>query len=481
MLRNEQHGGRIALPNSPNFVSGVAVIASSTWAAMRGAQLLHVEWRHPDPVPSSEHLMAEFESALQKSGELVRDDGSVETAAASDAVSVNSTYRLPFLAHIPMEPMNCTVDASNGRVVVWAPTQEPQLLVETLVATLGVEHDAITVHVLRSGGGFGRRYYADFAVDAAILSRRLKQAVKVVWTREDDVRHDYFRPASLQRVAASVDKTGRIASWNHKVISHARSAYLERGGVPTELDDYEFPAGFVPNLRYEYVHTPARIPLGQWRAVTHSSNVFVVASAIDELARASGADPVEFLLRLVGNEQFVRIREDFQFDASRLARVVERAASAAGWNEKRPVGFGYGIAASYNQGAWVAEVAQVSVRDRALRIERLVAAIDCGLVINPQAAINQVQGAIVDGVSAALLGEITVSNGIVDQSNFHDYGFVRIGHIPDIDVHLIASDDSPRGLGEAPLPPVAPAICNAICDATGQRIRELPLKKYFTV
>jgi isoquinoline 1-oxidoreductase beta subunit len=480
-LRNDLHGGRIALPNSPNFVSGVAVLAKNTWAAMDGARRLTVEWEQPDPLPDTSRLMSEFEKAIENEGETIRDDGSAANVIANSSVGINSTYRLPFLAHVPMEPMNCTVDASGDNIVVWAPTQNPELLAEPIGTVLGVEPESITVRVLRSGGAFGRRFYADFSVDAAILSRRAKRPVKVVWTREDDVRHGYFRPASLQRVNAAVDDEGRISAFHHKVTSHSRSFYLERNGSPTELDNYEFPAGFVPNLNYEYVHSPARIPVGQWRGVEHSSNVFVVGSAIHELAHASGTDPFEFLLRLVGDKQYVQVREDFRFDASRLAGVIERVAKEAAWGTALPDGHGRGIAASYNQGSWVAEIAEVAVQDRSLKINRVVAAIDCGLIVNPQGADNQVQGGITEGISASLTGNITVTNGVVDQTNFHDYPICRMHQAPTIDVHFIASDDSPRGLGEASLPPVAPAICNAIFAASGQRIRELPLAKRFSV
>jgi len=481
MLRNDQHGGRIVLPNSPNFVSGVAVLATTTWAAMQGARRLEVEWEQPDPLPDSSKLMAEFHAGLDEPGETIRDDGDIDAALADASTSIDAKFELPFLAHMPMEPMNCTVDASGDDVIVWAPTQNPGLLAETVGTVLDVEPATITVNVLRSGGAFGRRFYADFAVDAALLSRTVKQPVKVVWPREDDVRHGYFRSASVQRIRAATGSDGRISAWHHKVVSHPRGPYLGRDGLGAEIGNYEFPAAFVPNLRYEYLPVHSRIPLGQWRSVAHSSNVFVVASVIDELAHEVGEDPRNFLLRLVGDEQFVQVREDFRFDASRLANVIRQAARAADWGRSLPKGRGRGIAASYNQGAWVAEVAEVSVLKDKLEVHRIVAAIDCGLIINPQGAENQVQGCIIDGLSAALTGEITVTNGIVDQSNFHNYPFRRMHQVPEIDVHFMPSEDSPRGLGEGPLPPVAPAISNAIFAATGQRIRKLPLSHRFSV
>jgi isoquinoline 1-oxidoreductase beta subunit len=270
-------------------------------------------------------------------------------------------------------------------------------------------------------------------------------------------------------------------TWHHTVASHSHSRYLERDGSPAEIENYEFPAGFVPNLRFDYSEVPARIPLGQWRAVEHSSNVFVVASVIDELAHATGTDPLAFLQRLIGNQPAVQVRDDFALDTARLQRVIALAARKSGWGKKLAPGHGRGIAASYNQGAWVAEVAQVEVQDDKVRVTRITAAVDCGLVINPTGANAQVEGAILEGLSAALLGEITVEDGTVRQSNFHDYRFCTMRQAPRIDVHFIDSDAEPRGLGEPPLPPVAPAVCNAIFAACGRRIRRLPVKNHLSI
>ncbi|HSG58518.1 MAG TPA: molybdopterin cofactor-binding domain-containing protein [Woeseiaceae bacterium] len=471
VLKNTEHGGRILLPNCPNFVSGVAVLATSTWAALEGASKLEIEWQMPAERDSTDALERAFEAALDREAMVVREDGEI----SGDDPDVDAVYKLPFLAHAPMEPMNCTAEVVDGKAIVWAPTQNPPMAAEAVAKVLGIPQENVTIHVMRSGGAFGRRYYADFITDTVLLAREFGRPVKVVWPREDDIRHGYFRAANLQRVRATAED-GRISHWHQRVVSHPREVYLERDGSPAEIYNFEFPAGFVPNLLFDYVPVPARIPLGQWRATEHSGNVFVVSSVIDELAHAHGMDPLAFWRRLVGDEPFVQVREDFRFDASRLRRVIEVAAEMSGWGSPLPDGKGRGIAASYNQGNWVAEVAEVTVTGNKLRVDRIICAIDCGRVINPQGARQQIEGGIIDGLSAALYGKITVRNGIVRERNFDDYRFCRIDEIPVIDVDIVESKDAPRGLGEGPLPPVAPAITNAIFAATGRRIRELPIR-----
>jgi isoquinoline 1-oxidoreductase beta subunit len=487
-LSNEKHGGRIIQANSPNFVSGVAALADNTWAAMRGARALEVQWRNPSTLDDTDSLYQLFSAGLNAEAVQVRRDGNPDVLPDTDAGAFEAVYQVPLLPHAPMEPMNCTARFADGKAEIWAPTQNPGGLAEVVARAMGISTDAIVVHVMRSGGAFGRRYYSDFAIDAALLARKSDRPVKVVWSRQDDMRHGYFRPAGVHRIRAALNDQGRISTWRHTLAGHSRAAYLEREDPPwdTELDQYTFPAGFVPNLLLEHVFIPSRIPLGQWRGIAPSANIFVVGSAIDELAHRANEDPLTFLLRLVGEQESVRITDRFSLDTARLRGVIHKAAEAAGWRQPLAWGnektrHGRGIAACYDQGAWVAEVAEVTITDDKLKVDRVVAAVDCGRVINPQAAASQVEGAILDGLSTALMGEITVRDGVVEQSNFHDYRLLRIGQAPAIEVHFIDSEHEPRGLGEPPLPPLAPAVCNAIFVATGQRIRRLPLNARFKV
>jgi len=479
-LDNSEYGGRLVASNSPNFVNGIAVVANSTWATFKAAKKIMVEWdTSTSKKENSAAIASKFRSGLENTV-TQRKDGNIATARRKAAINLTAEYEVPFLAHVTMEPMNCTVDFRQDVCEVWAPTQNPEALRDGLIKLFGLKPEQIVIHLPRSGGGFGRRYYVDYAMDAAVLSKRVGKPVKLTWTREEDVRHDWYRPASLQKLSASLDGSGNVTGWYHALANASRKTSLGREGNPagTELDEYEFPAGFVPNLQLEYGHVLSDVPLGQWRAVSHSANVFAVQSFIDELAVVAGMDSIDFYLKLLGPERDVQIVGDFKLPIARLIAVVDRVRKNSNWGAPLPAGQGRGFAASYNQGAFVAEVVTVQMDElEKIKILKVDAVLDCGIVVNPSGAEAQVQGAIIEGLCAAMFGEITINEGSTVQSNFHDYRWIRMGEVPPIHIEFIKNDIAPRGLGEPPLPPVAPALTNAIFAASGKRIRQLPILK----
>lgn len=479
LLDPAPYGGTVMEPNSPNFVCGVAVLAESHWAAVRGAAALAVEWDFTDASrEDSAQLFAAFAQGTDRPELRVRDDGDFAAAWTRAARGHQAVYEVPFLAHIPMEPMNCTADVREGSCEIWAPTQNPEFIKNGAVKILGLPADSLVIHQMRCGGGFGRRFYADFAFEAILLSQFAKRPVQVIWSREDDIRHDFYRPAGRYALSGALDAGGKVVAWRTRLANASRSAFLRRSDVPggTELDEYNFPAGLVPAYRAEYALTPSQVPLGQWRSVAASSHYFAALSFLDEMAALAGRDPIEFFLDFLGPPRKAQVVGDYALDIGRLRRVVERAAGLSGWGRAMPAGRGLGFAACYNQTAFVAEVVEVSVGPgNKLRVESIFAAVDCGLVVNPSGARAQVEGGILEGLAAALYGEVTIANGAAVEGNFDSYVMPRLGEAPALHVEFIASGTSPRGLGEPALPPVAPALCNAIFKATGRRLRRLPL------
>jgi isoquinoline 1-oxidoreductase beta subunit len=371
---------------------------------------------------------------------------------------VEAVYQAPFLAHACMEPMNCTARVRGGKCEVWAPTQNPQGVQRAAAQVTGLNVDAVTVHVTYLGGGFGRRGGpTDYATEAAELAQKIGVPVQVMWTREDDIQNALYRPATYNALRCGLDARGIPLAWSHRLVGPEGGTFLLTRGA----DELIYP---VPHFRLERATVDAGIPIGPWRGVGPSQNAWVVESFVDELAHAAGKDPYAYRRDLVANQP-------------RLRHVLDLAAERAGWASFPPsAGRGRGIALWQFGDTFLSQVAEVSVAaDGAVRVHRVVCAIDCGVVVNPAGVEAQVQSAIIYGLTAALYGEITIDRGRVMQSNFTDYRMLGLAECPDIAVHLVRSDAAPGGVGEAGLPPVAPAVCNAIFAVTGKRIRKLPI------
>ena len=476
-----RHVIRIAPRDNPTELrEGVAVLADNTWAAFEGRRALAVVWSEPSgDQPTSAGLRTAFRAALDRPGDRIRDDGDVDGAVRSAARTLDVVYEIPFLAHVPMEPVNFTADVRPDRVELWGPTQDPGDAQDTVAQVVGVPRANVTVHMERAGGGFGRRLMIDYAAEAAYLSKASGTPVKVVRTREDDVQHDYYRPAGMHRVRAGVDAAGAPIAWAQHLANTSRYAFANRPDpVKSELYPDDFPAQCLPNVRLEYTRVASVIPVGAWRATLHSANAFVVQCAVDELAHLAGRDPLAFRLAMLGAPRQLRYADHGGpvFDTGRLASVLRLAADRAGWGTPLPRGRARGIAAHFTFGSYAAHVAEVSVDASGRpRVHRIVAAVDCGTLVNPSGAEAQVQGGVIDGLSAALYGRITIDRGRVQQSNFNDYRLLRMSETPAIEVHFARSTEPPSGLGEPPVSPVAPAVANAIFAGTGKRVRVLPI------
>ena len=451
----------LAVPGVQRVVeipSGVAVVAESTWAALQGKRALKIEWDEGGTARwSSDGIWSAFASAATRPGQVVRTVGDVDASLASAARTVEAVYQAPYLAHACMEPMNCTAHMKGGRCEIWAPTQSPQGIQRAAARITGLPVEAITVHVTYLGGGFGRRGGpVDYATEAVELARKIDVPVQVVWTREDDIQHGLYRPATYNVLRAGLDARGAPVAWSHRLVGPDGAAFMITRGA----DELIYP---VPNFRLERIVEDPGVPIAPWRGVGPSQNGWVVESFVDELAHAAGRDPYAYRRELVAGHP-------------RLRQVLDLAAQRAGWGSAPPAGRSRGIALWQFGETFVAQVAEVSVgSDGGVRVHRVVCAADCGITVNPDTVEAQMQSSIVYGLTAALYGEITIERGRVAQSNFSDYPMLRLGETPEIEVHLVPSEAPPGGVGEAGLPPIAPAVCNAIFAATGKRIRRLPI------
>jgi isoquinoline 1-oxidoreductase beta subunit len=460
-LRRFDPAPSLAVPGVRRVVEisrGVAVIADNTWAAFQGKAALSVEWDEGATAQwSSEGISRAFAEGAREPGQVVRATGDVDAALRGAARTVEAVYQAPYLAHACMEPMNCTAHVRGREAEIWAPTQSPQGIQREAARILGLPAEAITVHVTYLGGGFGRRGGpTDYAAEAVELARKLDPPVQVVWTREDDIQNGLYRPATYNVLRAGLDARGAPVAWSHRLVGPEGASFMITRGAD------ELVYG-IPHFRLERVTRDPGVPVAPWRGVGPSQNGFVVECFVDELAHTAGKDPYAFRRELVAGHP-------------RLLAVLDTVAERGGWTAPAPAGRHRGIALWQFAETFVGAVAEVSVGpDGAVRVHRFVCAVDCGILINPDTVRAQTESNVAYGLTAALYGEITIDRGRVAQSNFHDYPMLRLAEMPEVEVHLVASEAAPSGVGEAALPAVAPAVCNAIFAATGKRIRRLPI------
>jgi len=479
-------------------LGGVAVIANNTWAALQGRRKLKVDWNDGDHGTfESDAFKKQLVQTVSQPAKVVRNLGNVDTEFAKGGKVLEATYYTPLAAHASMEPPAAVAEVRDGKATIWAPTQNPQAVQDAVSAVLGIDKKDVICHVTLLGGGFGRKSKPDYAAEAAVLSRKLGKPVKVVWTREDDIKFDYYHTTAAVYHKASVDGRGKPTAWLHRSAFPPIASTFAPGArepLSFELDlgltDLPFD---VPNIRAENGPADAHVRIGWFRAVSNNFHAFAAHSFADEMAKAAGRDSLEYLLDLLGPGKVIDLKsqgvdysnygapyDKYPIDMRRLRKVLEVAGEKAGWGTRKPGnGWGMGIAAHRSFNTYVASVVEVEVDGKgAVKVPRIEQVVDAGVIVNPNRVRSQMEGAAVMAVGLARLGEITAVGGRIKQSNFNDFQVARMADAPyQVNVHFVDSDALPTGVGEPGLPPVLAALCNAIHAATGTRVREFPLSK----
>ena len=462
--------------NAQDLLPGVAIVADSTWAAIQAKRALKVEWDESNAGKDSwSSAVSAAEELRSKRGKIVVNEGNVDTAFEKADKHVSSYYTYHFVSHAQLEPQNCTASYVDGSIELWAPTQTPGSGIDAVSRVTGIDKPKIKLNQLRVGGGFGRRLYNDFMCEAAAISQKAGVPVKLQWTREDDMSYDLYRAGGFHEMHGALDADGKISAWKDHFITFANNGRPVSGGA---LRAGILPSGLLPNVRFEQSQLDWKSRCAAWRAPGSNVFGFVVQSFIHELAVAAGRDHLDVLLEVFGEPRWLAPGNPGVLNTERAINVVKSVAERAGWGRTMPEGRGLGLAFYFSHMGHIAEVADVSVtEDKKVTVNKVYVVSDVGTIVNRSGAENQIQGSVVDGLSTMLGLSVTFENGRVQQSNFDSYRMLRMPQTPEIDVHFLEGEQSPTGLGEPALPPLAPAVCNAIFAASGHRIRTLPISE----